>query len=148
VTATMVQVNDQNMLQQAFDVRRKVFVVEQNIPEQLELDEFDQAPTTIHILARDPRGVAVGTARMRPYHEPTVGKVERVAVVPSHRGTGLGRMLMEYLEGMAKQTGFREIRLNAQLQAETFYKRLGYKVLGSPFMEAGIQHISMWKALS
>lgn len=153
----IIDVSTQAQMQEAFSVRRTVFIEEQEVPEALELDEHDDAGSTIHILARDERGRAVGTARFRSYHadDETDGegtarktaKIERVAVVASHRGTGLGRMLMERLEAEVRLAGFRIAKLNAQTHAQVFYERIGYQSHGSPFMEAGIEHIAMDKRL-
>lgn len=148
MTISIVRVEDPSSLQDAFEVRRQVFIEEQNVPEAMELDEYDHAPQTIHVLARDENGSPVGTARFRPYHDGGVAKVERVAVVGRHRGTGLGRSLMKFVEAEANREGFREIRLNAQTHAKGFYERLGYKAAGNVFFEAGIEHIAMWKPLS
>ncbi|CAM3683268.1 GNAT family N-acetyltransferase [Alicyclobacillus pomorum] len=145
---SIIRVEDPSSLQDAFEVRRQVFIEEQHVPEDMELDEYDDAPQTIHILARDENGSPVGTARFRPYHDAGVAKVERVAVVGSHRGTGLGRSLMKFIEAEASHEGFRELRLNAQTHAQCFYERLGYKAVGNVFFEAGIEHIAMWKPLS
>ena len=147
VTETIEKITNRHTLEEAFNVRRQVFIDEQKVPADLELDEFDKDKKTLHILARDSRGNAIGTARMRPYTEPGVGKVERVAVLKSHRRTGLGRKLMEKLELEAKELGFQEIKLNAQLHARDFYERLGYKPKGETFFEAGIEHIAMHKSL-
>jgi predicted GNAT family N-acyltransferase len=166
VTESIIRITDPSMLQEAFYIRRQVFVAEQQIPEDMELDQHDHSPNTIHMLARDSSGIAVGAARLRPYYGDAVGdetreagsdggsvgdrvaKVERVAVALSHRGTGLGRLLMENIEGQAVRAGFRDIRLNAQIGARGFYERLGYEPIGSTFYEAGIEHIAMGKRLS
>lgn len=182
VTESILRVTDPGMLQEAFDIRRQVFVTEQKIPEDIELDQHDHSPNTIHMLARDSSGTAVGAARLRPSYGDAVrdgggdkgrvgdadavgnetgvagsdggsvgdrvAKVERVAVALSHRGTGLGRLLMENIEGQAVLAGFRDIRLNAQIGARGFYERLGYEPIGSTFYEAGIEHIAMGKRLS
>ncbi len=148
MTIFIIRVEDPSSLHDAFEVRRQVFVEEQHVPEDMELDEFDYAPQTIHILARDENGSPVGTARFRPYHDSGVAKVERVAVVGGQRGTGLGRSIMEFIEAEATREGFREIRLNAQTHAQGFYERLGYTATGDVFFEAGIEHIAMRKPLS
>lgn len=134
-------------LQDAFFVRRQVFVLEQNVPEHLELDEWDNDLQTVHILARDHRGAALGAARMRPYKSGGAAKIERVAVLAPHRGIGLGRALMTHLEHAAHAAEFEEVILNAQLHARTFYERMGYNAYGESFVEAGIEHVAMRKAL-
>jgi predicted GNAT family N-acyltransferase len=136
-------------LNQAFGVRRAVFIEEQNVPEEVENDEHDGAEGTLHFLAVDEQGVAVGTARLRAYEgERGVGKVERVAVLREHRGKGLGTLLMEKVEEEALKHGFRSLKLNSQAHANVFYERLGYEAEGETFVEAGIEHIAMRKHFS
>lgn len=147
MTITIQTVENEHMLQEAFSVRKDVFVREQEIPEEIELDEYDRDAKTIHILARDASGHAVGTARLRPYHGDSTGKIERVAVLHSVRGAGLGKQLMIRLEAEAVEAGFPEVRLNAQIQARGFYEHLGYEPVGELFFEAGIEHIAMRKTL-
>ncbi len=144
---TVKQVKSEDELKQAFDVREEVFVIEQHVPIEIELDEYDHAPTTIHLLALDTQGRAVGTARFRPYVEEGVCKVERVAVLAGERGSGLGRYLMEEIHRLAKDVGYHAAKLNAQLHASAFYERLGYMGEGEVFLEADIEHIAMKKRL-
>ncbi|GEN32803.1 GNAT family N-acetyltransferase [Aneurinibacillus danicus] len=131
----------------ALNVRRRVFIEEQNVPEELEVDEHDSLDaSTIHILATNEQGEAVGAGRLREY-KPGIGKIERVAVLSSCRGHGLGRLLMEKLEAEAKENGYGTLKLNAQLQAQPFYERLGYKPHGDTFIDANIEHIAMIKTI-
>ncbi|MBO8164940.1 MAG: GNAT family N-acetyltransferase [Brevibacillus sp.] len=130
----------------ALFVRRRVFIEEQNVPESLEVDEYDrpEAPTIHFVAYRD--GKPVGAGRLRVYDRQT-GKVERVAVLDSERGTGLGRELMLAMEQTARDEGFSQLKLNAQCHAQPFYEKLGYKPIGDVFDEAGIDHIAMVKSL-
>ncbi|MGD8189822.1 GNAT family N-acetyltransferase [Brevibacillus ginsengisoli] len=132
--------------QDALDVRRFVFIEEQEVPEDLEIDEHDEsnAPTT-HFVAYD-REVPVGAGRIRTYTD-GVGKVERVAVMKTQRGTGLGAQLMKKIEEEASRQGFSKLKLNAQCHAQRFYEKLGYEPVGEVFDEAGIDHIAMEKTL-
>lgn len=134
-------------LEAAFAVRRQVFVLEQGVPEDMEIDEFDRDPQTIHVLVHDARHAALGTARLRPCRFGGAAKIQRVAVLATHRKTGLGRALMEFLERAAAEGECGEAVLDAQLQAQAFYERLGYEVYGERFVEAGIDHIAMRKRL-
>lgn len=124
-----------------YAIRTTVFVQEQNVPPELELDALEDQ--CVHFLARE-NGVPLGTARLldRGY-----AKVQRVAVVKSARGTGLGRRLMEAVLGHAKAAGFTEARLDAQVSAIAFYERLGFVAEGPEFDDAGIAHRLMTKAL-
>lgn len=133
-------------LEDALQVRRIVFIDEQQVPEELEMDEHDTWPgATFHFVGYL-NGTPVAAARLRPY-EPGVGKVERVAVHSSARGTGLGKQIMLVLELHAREQGFQKLKLNAQCHAQAFYEKLGYIPYGEVFDEAGIDHIAMQKTL-
>lgn len=143
----LLQIREPADLQAAFALRKRVFVEEQAVPEELELDVLDHHPQTLHILARGQDGQPIGTARMRPYQGSEVAKVERVAVLPAFRGRGVGVAMMGFLEREAARLGFRELALHAQIHAQGFYERLGYQSHGERFEEAGIGHLAMRKAL-
>lgn len=132
--------------QDALDVRRFVFIEEQEVPEDLEIDEFDapEAATT-HFVAYW-GDLPVGAGRFRTYAD-GVGKVERVAVMKNQRGTGLGAQLMQAIEAEAARQGFAKLKLNAQCHAQRFYEKLGYEPYGEVFDEAGIDHIAMEKKI-
>lgn len=133
--------------QDALRVRRLVFIEEQKVPEELEIDEHDALTSpTLHFVAYD-QGQPVGASRLRSY-QPGIGKVERVAVLASERGTGLGRLIMEFMEESAKANGYAKLKLNAQCHAQGFYEKLGYVPHGDVFDEADIPHIAMEKQLS
>lgn len=126
-----------------FAVRKQVFVDEQGVPEDLELDEYDEG--AIHFLAKVD-GRPVGAARMRWIDDHTV-KAERVAVLSSYRGSGVGRAIMQKLEQYAKAHHARAVELHAQQTARPFYERLHYEAFGEPFLDAGMAHIVMRKVL-
>ena len=92
------KVIDPEMLEDCFYIRKKVFVEEQGVPEKSEIDEYESE--SIHLIGYD-NGQPVATARIRPINETTV-KIERVAVIKSHRGQGMGKMLMKAVESLAK----------------------------------------------
>ena len=120
-------------------VRRQVFVVEQQVPEDEEWDEDD--PLSVHVLAtrnREP----VGTGRLTP-----AGKIGRMAVLSEVRGQGVGSQILRLLVGEALHRGLVELRLNAQVHAIAFYERHGFSAEGPVFMEAGIPHRSMRRML-
>lgn len=127
-----------------FAIRRKVFVDEQQVPPEEEIDEYEEEAT--HFLACV-GGEPAGAARMRWKDEKTA-KAERVAVLSHFRGTGVGRELMQAIEKEAQANNARSIQLSAQTHAQPFYKRLGYEAYGDVFLDAGIEHIAMKKQLN
>lgn len=129
-------------LQDAFGVRKKVFVHEQQVPEELELDDFDQ--TAEHfVLYTDGQPAGAGRFRVKDGK----GKVERVCVIKGLRGKHAGILLMKEIEQHAKDSGMQALILNAQTHALGFYEKLGYHVISDEFMDAGIPHYTMQKDL-
>lgn len=125
----------------AFCVRRRVFVEEQRVPMELEIDEYEDEAT--HFVAYID-GEPVGTARLR-WKDHLTAKAERVAVMKPYRGNGIGKLLMQALEEEARRKNATSIQLHAQIQAQRFYERLGYKAYGDLFFDADIKHIAMKK---
>jgi predicted GNAT family N-acyltransferase len=138
--------NEQQEREKAYIIRRKVFVEEQHVPDEMEIDEVDERADTQYILIMNEEEKPVGTARFRPYGEGVL-KVERVAVLKEQRGTGTGRMIMETIETTAKKAGYQGLKLAAQLHARKFYEGLGYQSQGETYLEAGIEHIDMVKSI-
>ncbi|MGI4777383.1 MAG: YbgC/FadM family acyl-CoA thioesterase [Janthinobacterium lividum] len=134
----------QQLGREAGALRRAVFVKEQRVPEELEWDEFDA--TALHAVARNKLGRVVGTARLVA-GGPKQGRIGRMAVHRVLRGGGIGADVLQALEDAARTRGDLEITLHAQLGAQPFYRRAGYAAFGEPFVEAGIAHIEMRKAL-
>ena len=130
-------------LEQAYEIRRRVFIDEQNVPEEIELDDDDAR--AFHALALID-GVPVGTGRMLPHGEHEI-KIGRMAVLRELRGGGIGREILEFLMKEARARGFHTAVLHAQLTAEGFYLRAGYQPRGEVFEEAGIAHRKMDRAL-
>lgn len=128
-------------IKKALQIREKVFVEEQQIPKELEMDPLDQEAT--HFLALE-GDLPVGTCRMRWIDLHTV-KVERVAVLKEKRSTGIGKKIMYTVEKYAQAKGAKSILLESQIRVESFYQKLGYTSYGSPFVVVGIPHIKMKK---
>jgi len=126
-------------------VRFAVFVDEQRIDPDLEMDDRD--PHCEHVLAWDAHGDAVGTGRIDFAPSGKSGKVGRVAVLASARGTGVGKALMEQLHALARSRGSTTVWCNAQVSAAPFYAGLGYRIVGERFEEAGIDHVRMEREL-
>jgi len=130
-------------LEEAFDIRREVFCVEQGVSEAEEMDGLDDE--CVHYLLRL-GGAAVGTARVRSL-APGSAKIERMAVLRPHRGARLGARLMRRLLGDLEEAGIGKAVLHAQLRTVPFYAGLGFATKGAPFDEAGIAHVAMERTL-
>ncbi len=135
-----VVATDPRDIQGAFRLRHVVFVEEQNVPEDMELDEFDK--DAVHVVSKDGDKI-VGTGRM--VIEGDRGRIGRMAVEKDVRGRGIGTKIMAQLEKEAHQRRLTEIYLHAQVHAKKFYEDLGYTPRGDVFDEAGIDHIEMYK---
>lgn len=141
----VVRAEGDTALDEAHTVRRAVFIDEQGVPENVEMDDKDRESTHFVVYDRD-GGHAVGTARLRPVDGDTA-KIERVAILPAHRGNGLGARLMERAEDEARASHFAHIHLHAQAAVEEFYQQLGYETVSEEFEQAGITHVEMSKEL-
>ena len=122
-------------------IRLAVFVVEQNIPEELEWDAMDAV--SVHALAEDPAGTPIGCGRLLPD-----GHIGRMAVLSDWRGRGVGAALLERLIAVARARGDARVLLHAQVQAMPFYARFGFVPEGEAFMEADIPHRTMARTLA
>jgi len=120
-------------------IRDQVFVIEQNVPSELEHD--DQDSRAVHVLAFAD-GVPVGTGRITPE-----GKIGRMAVLAAHRGGGTGRLILEELIAVARRAGLGQVFCAAQCRAIPFYERMGFTAEGPVFVEAGIEHRRMFMPL-
>lgn len=134
----IVTTNEQ--LEDAFKVRRLVFVEEQQVPEEEEIDQYDDECT--HFVLYD-QELPIGAGRFRNIDG--IGKVERICVLSQSRGTGAGKLIMDKIEQYAKQNNYSALKLNAQTQAIPFYDKLGYEIISEEFMDAGIPHRTMKK---
>ena len=120
---------------ECYDIRKKVFVEEQNIPIDTELDEYDEQ--AIHYIGYVD-GKAVTTARV--IKEEGFLKIGRVATLKEHRAKNLASQIIKQI---IKDSQGNKIKLNAQMSAFGFYKKLGFKEFGEIFYEEGIEHIGM-----
>jgi len=130
----------------AAPIRRTVFIDEQKVPEELEWDEFDEAG--FHVLVFDDAShKAVATARLSP-RGGGLCFFNRLAVLASWRGTGAGRLLMETLLDEARRRAQRDLVLHAQTRAQGFYEKFGFAAEGEPYLEAGIEHVTMRRTMA
>jgi len=121
-------------------LRFAVFVEEQGVPPEIELDENDAV--CLHALVREPDGSVVATGRLLPD-----GHIGRMAVAKAARGKGVGGAMLEALVAAAKARGDREVVLSAQTHAIGFYRRHGFVEEGEEYLDAGIPHRHMRRAL-
>lgn len=140
MTVQVIQGDWQTLGQRASELRRRVFIDEQQVPEAEEWDGQD--PGCLHFLACE-NGQPVGTARLLPD-----GHIGRVAVLGQARGRGIGLRLMRETIAAARLLGHEEVVLAAQIQAMPFYERLGFQAYGEEFLDAGIPHRNMRLMLS
>ena len=117
-------------------LRFAVFVEEQKVPAEIELDQFDAR--SVHAVAFDASEHAVGTGRLLPD-----GHIGRMAVAQSARGTGVGSALLMALMAEARRRGHQTAVLSAQTHAVAFYRKHGYTEVGAPYDDAGIPHVDM-----
>jgi predicted GNAT family N-acyltransferase len=120
-------------------IRFAVFVEEQRVPAELEMDEWDAR--SLHALAFH-ENAAIGTGRLLPD-----GHIGRMAVLKEFRGKGVGGAVLDSLIDAAKRRGDRELALSAQVHALAFYRAHGFKPVGEVYQEAGIPHQAMTRTL-
>ena len=121
------------------DIRHRVFIVEQNVPQHVEVDQFEESAK--YLLATLD-GHCVGTARWR---KTTKGiKLERFAVLQEKRTYGVGRALVEFILEQVRNEAV--VYLHAQDHVISFYKKFGFQTIGDLFYEGGISHqVMVWK---
>ncbi len=120
------------------EIRKQVFMLEQNCPEEEELDEMDHYALHL-VLYLD--GKPVGTGRI--FHDGRTLRMGRIAVLKEYRGQKLGDMIIRLLLYRAFQSDADEIAIHAQAYISKIYLKFGFKPEGEEFMEAGIPHIAM-----
>jgi predicted GNAT family N-acyltransferase len=117
-------------------VRENVFQLEQNVPRDDEIDDFD--PTARHVVARDLQGNPIGTGRLTTQHV-----IGRMAVDQAWRSRGVGAAMLQRLIEQARALNYPSVELHAQTQAVAFYEKFGFARFGDEFVECGIKHFHM-----
>lgn len=130
-------------LKDALAIRWQVFVEEQGVDPDLEIDDLDGVAW--HVLARED-GEPLGTARLVMLDQ-LRAKIGRVAVLPEARGRGIGTQLVRLLMEYARREGRKEAILDAQLSAMSLYEKLGFEAIGEVFLDADILHRRMTRKL-
>ena len=120
-------------------IRYEVFVDEQNVPEELEIDGLDGKAKHVLTFVDD---VPIGTGRIL-----SDGHIGRVAVLKNYRGLGIGKSIMKELIKCAQDMSLEKVWLSSQWHAYSFYLDLGFVCVGEVYKEAGIEHIKMFRVL-
>jgi predicted GNAT family N-acyltransferase len=135
-------VSNEEQLKDAYLVRKIVFVEEQQVPVEEEIDQYES--DAVHfVLYQDSQPTGAGRFRLVDGY----GKVERICVLKERRTGGSGKAIMNKIEEYAKQKGINKLKLNAQTHAIPFYSKLNYEVVSEEFLDAGIPHRTMVKKL-
>ncbi len=127
-------------LSDAKQVRQAVFIEEQQIPPELEYDDWDAK--AVHAVAYDENGLPVATGRLL-LEEDGSFHIGRVAVRRECRKKGYGDFVVRMLLDRAFQCGAKEVCILAQTTAVGFYQTIGFQVCGGPCQDAGIEHYPM-----
>lgn len=137
------RVSSKKELDDAFHVRKLVFVKEQRVPIAVEIDAFEQE--AIHFVGYlQDTPIAAGRLRWIDHY----GKLERLCVLQEHRGKHFGTKMIQAMEAEAVKNGYQQVKLHAQTHAIKFYEQLGYETHSEQFLEAGIPHVVMIKHLT
>lgn len=136
-------VETNNEQEQAYHVRTIVFVEEQKVPAEEEIDQHEKE--AIHFIGyKDNEPIAASRLRFADDY----GKLERICILKNHRGNSYGTQIIQVMEDEISKKGYAKAKLSAQTHAEKFYERLGYKTVSGEFLDAGIPHITMIKSLN
>lgn len=128
---------------EAVRLRFAVFVAEQGIPGEIELDEYDRpGSTAVHAVVRDTSGVVIAAGRWYA-RDATTAQIGRMVVVADARGTGIGARLLRALIDDARARGFTRASLDAQQHAIGFYAKAGFAPYGGMHDDGGIPHQPM-----
>jgi len=131
-------VKNKKELYQVFKIRFVVFIKGQNVPKDIERDEFDKTAKHVILFYKNK---PVGCARIRFMNGKA--KLERIAVLKRYRGEGFGKVIVNYLVKYCKNRKIKNIYMNAQYYLKGYYRKFGFEPKGKPFMETKIKHIKM-----
>lgn len=129
-------------MEQVLSIRKTVFVEEQLVSIDIEIDEFENTATHFLLLKNKK---PIGASRTREVDGYI--KMERVCILQNERKEGAGAFLMKFMHDYCKEKGYIKSKLNSQKHAEPFYKKLGYETVSDEFLDAGIPHVTMIKNL-
>lgn len=129
--------------QQALNVRKVVFVDEQKVSLEEEIDDLEDV--SIHMIGVH-KDEVIAASRIRFVDD--YGKLERIAIKKDFRGNNFGLQMVRAMEEVIIKNNYHLAKLNAQTYATTFYEKLGYLVVSEEFIDAGIPHVTMTKKLN
>ena len=148
VTVELFDIRDSGRMREALAIRTRVFVDEQGVPPEEEIDAHDRTTAAaVHAIVRDGDGRAIGAGRFYPRDARSV-QIGRMAVEREARGRGAGGALLGALVEEARRRGFATAHLHAQVHARDFYGKAGFLDDGEPLWDAGILHQPMSRELS
>lgn len=132
-------VKSKEELEEAINIRKIVFIKEQKVPLDIEIDGLDSESE--HFLAYlDDKPIGCGRVRTNNNY----AKLERIAILKEFRGKGFGKELTNFLIDYCKKKNVKRIILHSQSHVVDFYKKFGFKIAGRPFFEANIEHLEMY----
>lgn len=132
----------QEEFKEAFAIRLKVFVEEQNVPVEEEHDHYDETATHFGGFLNNKM---IATARVVIVDQE--GKIGRMAVLKEHRGSGAGLSLLNFIVNYCQEIGLKDAHLSSQIHALGFYEKAGFVAEGGIYDDAGIPHRTMRKKL-
>lgn len=136
---TSFDITKKRLFDICMDIRTQVFMEEQHVPANLELDGYDDE--ALHFLFFSEQK-PVATARLRTTDKGL--KLERLATLAQYRNKGYGKELMKFiLEHIGNTNSINNLYLHSQDYAVEFYRKLGFETFGETFTEAGIEHFTM-----
>lgn len=128
----------------AVKIRRHVFMMEQGVPGEIEIDKYEAA--CIHFVLYGDDNEVIATCRLLPLQDGLI-KLQRMAVQKDYRGNDYGRLIVENAEKFSKEQGYKMMTLGAQITALGFYEKMNYIKEGEMFLDANIKHYQMNKSL-
>lgn len=140
------KINDNNMLNEALEIRKKVFTDEKLVPRNIEHDKYDEALDLCDHFIIIYNDIKVGTLRCLNIGDNTV-QLQRFCFLKDYRNLGLGKKTLQFIENFYKEQGINKITMDAKYQVSGFYEKCGYIKQSEIFIEAGIEHIKMNKNL-
>ncbi len=142
----ILKIDDNDMLNESLEIRKKVFTDEKSVPRNIECDKYDETLNLCDHFIIIYNDMKVGTLRCLNLGDDVV-KLQRFCFLKDYRNLGLGRKTLNFIENFYKEQGIHKITMDAKYQVSGFYEKCGYIKQSEIFIEAGIEHIKMSKNL-